>query len=132
MKSLFVSTFAIFLSFATFGQSLLRNSSDVDNAIPDTSIKKIKPQKFGRAVKVRYKDGNLERIKMDSLWGYTNKKGKVFRIYKHHIYQILKEEEFITYFVTSFIAETGPRTYWFFSKDRDSEIVNRKKKLDKI
>ena len=131
MKIFFHIVLVTFISVATQAQSLLKSSSEINHAIADTAIKKIKPQKFGRTLKVKYKDGSQQRIKMDSLWGYKDKKGRIFRLYKNVPYQILKENEFVTYFINS-NTTMGPRTYRFYSKTRDSEIVMRKRKLDNI
>lgn len=112
-------------------QALIKHSSELGNSAPDTSIKKIRLQYWGRSVITIYQNGRKQKIEKDSLWGYVDSNGTVTRIYHHQSYQVVEKGEIVKYVYKKYVGK-GWRTSFAYSKNLDSRIVTRKKKLQKF
>ncbi|MGV3557395.1 hypothetical protein [Larkinella arboricola] len=107
---------------------LLRHSADVNNTGVDQAITAIRPAfpSFGNLV-VRYADGRTEKVSRKSVWGYTDKKGRVYRQYGNSYYEVIDMGEVVQY------ERKNPQPnqrYRRYSKTLDSKLyLTRKKAL---
>ncbi|TDE09420.1 hypothetical protein [Dyadobacter psychrotolerans] len=131
MKSICFTVLMAILPSLLIGQRILRYSNESKRATGDTLIEKITPQRYGRYVRIRYYDGSKQKLFKDSLWGYIDKKGTVYRIYRREHYKVLETDEIGKYAYKKYVGKAW-RTYPAYSKNLDSRIVNRKKKLQKL
>lgn len=83
--------------------ALFYRSADIDAMRPDSTIRDIWPQKFGKYMRVKYKTGIKTKVPKDAVWGYRNRKGKLFRIYKGQPYQVVKNGQYVKYYYQDFI-----------------------------
>ncbi|MEO6685353.1 MAG: hypothetical protein ABIN24_05285 [Dyadobacter sp.] len=126
MKPLLILILFISCSFSdSFGQhqKLLYHSSDIGKS-DSLTIKKIHPQQYSKYVKIRNQDGTKSKILKDSLWGFTDRKGHIFRFRKRLPYRVVFKKDFVKY------VYNGCRfTNIFYSKSPDSDMVHFKKNL---
>ncbi|TKT94236.1 hypothetical protein [Dyadobacter frigoris] len=126
MKPLLLLVLFIGCSFSTsFGQhqKLLYNSSDIGQS-DSLTIKTIRGQQYSRYVKVFNRSGTKIKIPKDSLWGFTDRKGHIYRFYKKLPYRVVFKNDFVKYIYN------GCRfTNIFYSKSPDSEMVRWKRNL---
>jgi hypothetical protein len=96
-----------FLPLVLAGQRILRYSNESKRTTGDTVIRKITPQPYGKYVRIRYYDGSKQKIFKDSLWGYIDKKGTVYRIYHRRSYSVLENDEIVNMPIKSMWARRG-------------------------
>ena len=113
------------------GQNILRHNNESMQVSGDTLIRRITPQRYGKYVRIRYYDGSKQKVFKDSLWGYIDKHGSVYRIYHRQSYRVLKKDEIVKYTYKKYVGKAW-RTYLAYSTDLDSRIVKRKNKLQKL
>ena len=115
---------------------LLRQSSDLYRTESGPPIRSVGAVFLnGRYVQVRYPDGHTEKMPRKELWGYSNKKGKIFRLYGKTEYEVVTIGEVITYQQETTQAVMAgsqttpiPVTETFFSKTLNSKIFSSRKK----
>jgi hypothetical protein len=83
--------------------ALYYRSSSIDSSQRDSSIHKIGVQKLTKYLIIKYTDGTKSKIPKDSVWGFRDNKGHLFRIFKGEPYQIMKRNGLIKYSYYSFI-----------------------------
>ena len=115
---------------------LLRQSSDLYRTEPSQPIKSVGATFLsGQHVVIRYPDGRTEKVPRASVWGYSNKKGKIYRIYGKTEYEVVTVGDVITYEQqstrnTMVGSQTTITTVieTFYSKTLDSKIFSSRKK----
>ncbi|GAB3931246.1 hypothetical protein [Larkinella terrae] len=115
---------------------LLRQSSDLYRSEPGPPIKSVGAVFLNaRNVRIRYPDGRFEIIPRKEIWGYSNKKGKIFRLYGKTEYEVVTVGDVITYEQQStqnVMAGNHPTVTTvietFYSKTLDSKIFSSRKK----
>lgn len=115
---------------------LLRQSSDLYRTEPGPPIKTVSAAFLrGRNVIIRYPNGQSEKVPRKEVWGYSNKKGKIFRLYGRSEYEVVTIGDVITYEQQStqnVLAGNQPTatpvTETFYSKTLDSKIFSSRKK----
>lgn len=115
---------------------LLRQSSDLYRTEPESPIKSVGSTFLsGRTIQIRYPDGRTEKVPRASVWGYSNKKGKIYRIYGKAEYEVVTVGDVITYEQQSTRnimagSQSTTRTVieTFYSKTLDSKIFSSRKK----
>lgn len=126
MKSLFLLLLFIGCSFsASFGQhqKVLYKGTDIGQSDSST-VKTIRAQQYSRYLKVLNRDGTKTRVLKDSLWGFSDRKGHIFRFRKRLPYRVIFKNDFVKY------VYNGCRfTNIFYSKSPDSEMVHFKRNL---
>ena len=103
---------------------------------PTDSIKWIRPIAFNRGVlKIRYMDGHEDRIAKNSFWGFSDRKGRVYRRYRRNYLEVVQIGELVTYkehtTTTSSVdgqLQSVPVTNTYYSKTLDSPIYSSRKK----
>lgn len=131
MKVIWFTVLMSVLPLVLAGQNILRHSNESMQVSGDTLIRRITPQRYGKYVRIRYHDGSKQKVFKDSLWGYIDKKGSVYRIYRRQQYRVLESDQIVKYAYKKYVGKAW-RTYLAYSKNLDSRIVNRKKKLQKL
>lgn len=115
---------------------LLRQSSDLYHTEPGPPIKTVGSGFLnGRNVSIRYSDGRSEKVPRKEIWGYSNKKGKIYRLYGKTEYEVVTVGDVITYEQqstrnTMVGSQTTITTVieTFYSKTLDSKIFSSRKK----
>ncbi|WP_159475947.1 hypothetical protein [Dyadobacter sp. 3J3] len=126
MKPLLILILFIICSFSdSFGQhqKLLYHSSDIGKS-DSLTIKKIRGQKYSKYVKVIMVDGTKNRIRKDSLWGFTDRKGRIIHFYQRVPYRVIFKDGFVK---DNYYNGRFSRT--LYSKSLDSKMVNWKRNL---
>ena len=134
MKTIITLIFSLVAMFSAYAQkpALIYDGDSSDSPGTSAGIRKIRPQGVGKYVKVYYEDGRTEKIAKDSLWGYRDKKGNTFRMYRREPYLIISDNEIVTYAHRKMVGNGNGvvwQTYRLYSLTRNSPIVSRKKKL---
>ncbi|MCF0073487.1 hypothetical protein LZD49_23615 [Dyadobacter sp. CY261] len=125
--------FALLVAGNALGQraALLYRSTDIETTQPDSSIRNIWPQKFGRYMVIKYKNGVKTKVPKDAVWGFRDKKGRLYRMFKREPFEVVKNEGYVRYAFNSFIYIDPmiiPHKEARFSATLDSPIVFTKKK----
>lgn len=115
---------------------LLFHSTEMAQAASADSIKWIRPILFQRkVVKVRYPDNRDAVIARDSIWGYSDRRGRVYRRYRKTFLEVVQVGELIKYeeqTTTAYpvngqvMGATVTNTY--YSRNLDSQIFSSPKK----
>ena len=111
--------------------ALFYRSTDIDTVSPDSSIRDIWPQKFGKHMRIKYKTGVKKKVLKDAVWGYRNRKGSLYRMYKGMPYLVVKNGTYVKYFYEDlvYIDPTFiPNSEARYSATLDSPIVFTKRK----
>lgn len=111
---------------------VLFNSAEINQPVASAthtdSIKWIRPIPFSRgAIKVRYLDGHDVRIAKNTFWGYTDRKGKVYRHYRKTFLEVVHVGELVKYEVQTHTTY-GTVTHTYYSKNLDSQTFSSPKK----
>lgn len=109
-------------------QAILYSSRDIGKT-RSAAFEKIRVPEHGRFVKIRHADGTKSKILKDSLWGYSDNKGRIYRLYKNRSYRVFAREDYIKYSYSNSGGLTGLHAgkYMRYSKTLDSKIVTWKK-----
>lgn len=112
------------LAFAGQGQAqrVLYSSHTINQSGQDAAIKTIRPHwAFSNVITVIYKNGHTERIPKDSIWGYEDRHGRLYRYYKNEFYRVRKVENLVYYTI---LRPTGQSVAnrRLFSKSYDSPL----------
>ncbi|MGA0559407.1 hypothetical protein ACO2Q8_22305 [Larkinella sp. VNQ87] len=115
---------------------LLHRSSDVFRTESGPSIKSVKSVFLqARNLNVRYADGHSEIVPRAEVWGFSDKKGRIYRLYKRGQYEVVNIGDVVTYeqqktrsYTTNGQTNTTTETETFYSKTLDSKIVSSRKK----
>jgi hypothetical protein len=115
---------------------LLRQSSDLYRTERDIPIKSVgRIFLNGRVIVIRYPDGRSEKVPRAAVWGYSDKKGKVVRLYRKTEYEVVAMGDIITYqqqTTQTTLVGSQPTTRTvietFYSKTLDSKIFSSRKK----
>ncbi len=111
---------------------VLTSSADVSRQTigDDPSIKSIKVGGLlSSKIDIQNQDGTKERIPKKSVWGYSDKKGHVWRRQGSNFFEVVEIAEFVKYRTTVYniqqvngITQTNPQDSWLFSRTLDSPI----------
>ncbi|WP_342084844.1 hypothetical protein [Dyadobacter sp. OTU695] len=134
-----MKTFQLFLGFALLlgrnglcqQAALYYHSTDIDAIMPDSSIRNIWAQKLGRSIVIKHKNGVKTKLPKDAVWGFRDKKGRLYRMFKSEPYEVVKKDGYVRYSYDSFIyiePTLIPYKEARFSTTLDSPIVRSKKK----
>lgn len=117
---------------------VLFHSTEISQTTPTAtdSVKWIRPIAFNRGVlKIRYLDGHEGRIAKNSFWGYSDRKGRVYRRYRRSYLEVVQVGELVRYeeHTTTASSVNGqmqsiPVTNTYYSKTLDSPIYSSRKK----
>lgn len=117
------------LSWTDYDQRILYRSGDIMFTDSTQNIRKIRAQQYTKYLKVIYLDGKKVRFPKDSVWGFVDKKDRVYRLYHRQLYRVIKNNDFVQYAYTSNHGKFRSTTYRRYSRTLDSKIVNRQKKI---
>lgn len=126
MKSVLLLILFTGYSFSSsFGQhqKLLYHSSDIGQS-DSLTIKKIRGHQYRKYVKVIKVDGTKTKVLKDSLWGFTDRKGRIFHYYKRIPFRVIFKDDFVKY-----VYHNGRYSHTLYSKSLDSEMVRWKRNL---
>lgn len=86
-------------------------------------IKKIKRADWSDKIIVYYSNGNKKTFSSDSLWGFRDNDGNIFRSFKGELYNLRQQDSLCIY---SMDHNTGKVNYtnYYFSKSLDSNIFS--------
>ncbi|GAB3913635.1 hypothetical protein GCM10028803_58040 [Larkinella knui] len=115
---------------------LLSRSSDVFRTEPGRPIKAVRSIFLNaKNLNVHYLDGQSEIVPRNEVWGYSDKKGRIYRLYKRAQYEVVNVGDVITYEQQSTQNTlVGSQTTvtnvieTFYSKTLDSKIFSSRKK----
>jgi hypothetical protein len=115
---------------------LLRQSSDMYRTEPNEPIKAVGSAFLNsRNIIIRYPDGRSEKVPRREVWGYSSKKGRIFRLYGKTEYEIKTIGDLISYEqertenqTVGNQVTTTTVIYKFYSKTLDSKIFSSRKK----
>nr|WP_295934304.1 hypothetical protein [uncultured Dyadobacter sp.] len=111
--------------------ALIYSSADIDTMRPDSSVRNVWPQKFGKYMRIKYKTGVKAKVPKDAVWGFRDKKGNLFRMYKGMPYRVVKNGEYVKYYYEDLIyiePTLVPSIEARYSATLDSPIVFTKRK----
>jgi len=132
MKYYYVILVTLLLAQNALGQAALYfRSSDIKNASIDSPIRDVLPQKFGKHMRIKYRNGDRAKILKESVWGFRNRKGRLYRMYKGEPYEVVEKDGYIKYRYDTFVYTAPafiPITEDRYSATLDSPIVFSKKK----
>jgi hypothetical protein len=125
--------FTLLIAGSAVGQqaALYYQSADIDKTQPDNSIRNIDVQKLGRYLVIKYKNRAKTKVPKDSVWGFRDKKGRLYRMFKGEPYEVVKKNGYVRYAYDSFIyiePTLIPNKEARYSATLDSPIVRTKKK----
>ncbi|MFD1144806.1 hypothetical protein ACFQ4C_26995 [Larkinella insperata] len=129
LLALLVSACAPQQRLRTEPNRLLLQSTDINNTTASQPVKSIHPSFLGFGnLTIRYADGRTEKVSKKSVWGYTDKKGRVYRYYRNTYFEVLDLDEVVRYERTRPHSPKNPRLQQFYSKTLDSKLFNSRKK----
>ena len=79
---------------------LVDNSSALysQTTAPDTTIKRIRAAGWlSRNIVVKHQDGSVVRVPKNTVWGYSDKSGKVWRRYRSGFYEVMRVADVVEY-----------------------------------
>lgn len=112
--------------------ALFYRSAEIETAPRDSTIRDVWPQKSGKYMLIKYRNGLKTKVPKDSVWGFRDRKGNVFRMYERVPYLVVENETYVKYhYETEIYIEPTfiPHTLSYFSETLDSPIKSSKKKL---
>ncbi|MBO0934476.1 hypothetical protein [Fibrella aquatilis] len=103
---------------------------------PDTTIKRIRAAGWlSRKIVIKKQDGSVVRIPKNTVWGYSDKNGKVWRRYRATFYQVIRIADVVEYqdVVAQTYAVNGQpytvqQTVTRYSRTLDSPIYGTKRR----
>lgn len=111
--------------------ALFFQSTDIENARTDSSIRDVWPQKLGKYMRIKYRNGTKTKVPKESVWGFRNKKGRLYRMYRGEPYEVVVKDGYIKYYYETFVyiePALIPDTETRYSTTLDSPIVFSRKK----
>ena len=110
------------LSLPCSGQRVLFSSGDIKQPYGGPAIKKVyRILRFSPNITVKYVDGSVEKVPIKSIWGYQDRRGRYFRIYKGDSYRIRDTTGIIRYSIM-LPAGHGVANYSYYSQNLDSRL----------
>ena len=117
---------------------LIDNSSALysQTAAPDTTVKRIRAAGWlSRNIVVKNQDGSVVRVPKNTVWGYSDKNGKVWRRYRSGFYEIIRVADVVEYRdMVSRPYQTNGNTYTYqqaivrYSRTLDSSIYGTRRR----
>ena len=127
-RSLFGLILLIIMAPACLAQRVIYSSQMIQQPYQGPAIKTIRPHlRFSSSITVKYTDGRKELIPKDSIWGYENSRGRLYRYYKREFYRVVAVSDLVRYVITRPNGRGVVNTR-YFSHDYDSELYWRKAK----
>ncbi len=102
---------------------LISYSSQIADALCDSSIKKVELAAFSERVIIKYKNGEKRFIPKDSVWGIRRKNDYPSRLFNGYSYQLFQLSPVLKY-----SRQVGKHALYYFSKGLDSPIYPYEKK----
>ncbi len=120
----FIFSLAILFAFGSNGwaQRVLYSSQAINQSYQGPAIRTIRPRwYFASNITIKYADGRSQDVPKDSVWGYEDQRGRLYRYYKRDFYRVLNTEGLVRY---SILRPTGRGVadYQYFSQDYDSPL----------
>lgn len=124
MTRLFILLTIISLfSLEGLAQRVLYSSQDLDQRYVRPVIRDVIPNGiFSSNITVLYQDGRRERIPRRSIWGYEDRKNRVYRYYEGSFLQVVEIGELVKYTHQGIISDGILIENTYFSKTLDSAI----------
>lgn len=111
----------LFAQYFLFKKRLLFSPSEIAMSRNDSLYaKKIRLKKSN--ILIYYRNGSKISVPYDSVWGYQEKNGNIFRIYAKEIYKIEKTGKLIIY--NRDIGGNDSDMHYYFSFDLDSKMYS--------
>ncbi|MBO0937672.1 hypothetical protein J2I47_14030 [Fibrella sp. HMF5335] len=117
---------------------LINNSSALYSPVtaPDTTIKRIRAAGWlSRNIVIKNQDGSVLRVPKNTVWGYSDKNGKVWRRYRSGFYQVIRIADVVEYQdIVSQTYQTNGHTYTTqqpvirYSRTLDSPIYGTRRR----
>lgn len=127
-RSLFWLALLIVAAPTCVAQRVIYSSQMIAQSYQGPAIKKIRsPGRFSSTITVKYTDGRKQVIPRDSLWGYEDARGRLYRYYRHEFYRVTAVSDSVRYVVTRANGRGVVNTR-YFSRDFDSALYWRKAK----
>ena len=131
-RSLFVVVLLLAVGPAGLAQRVLYSSQAINQPYQGAAIKRIRPHwLYSPIITVHYADGRQQKVARDSIWGYEDQRGRVYRYYKHTFYLVLGAKDVVTYNSPRPVGRAVVNVR-YFSHDYDSPIrmTESKARLD--
>lgn len=127
-KALLLLTVSGLFYSAAFAQRIIYTSRTIQSPSQDAPIKALRFHWiYAPAITVKYIDGQTREVAKDSIWGYEDKLGHIYRYYKPYFYLVGDTDELISYSKPVPVGK-GVSTAHYFSHDLDSPIRMTKAK----
>lgn len=126
MKGRLLSVLWFLLSVRCFGQfpALMYDSKHAVSEDSVGAIKKIVAP-YGKKLKVVYENGQKRKILKSDLWGFQNRSGRLYRLYRNKAMRVLKQGDVVKYVY----KQPGTHNFsWRYSADLDSPVFRTKRK----
>ncbi|AUD05976.1 hypothetical protein [Spirosoma pollinicola] len=121
-RSLFWLALLIVAAPTCIAQRVIYSSQLISQSYQGPAIKKIRaPGRFSSTITVKYTDGRKQIIPRDSIWGYEDARGRLYRNYKREFYRVTAVSDLVRYVVTRSNGRGVVNTR-YFSRDFDSAL----------
>ena len=121
-RSLFWLALLILVAPTCIAQRVIYSSQLISQTYQGPAIKTIHPHRMlSSTISVKYTDGRHQVIPKDSIWGYEDTHGRLYRYYQHEFYRVTAVSDLIRYVVTRPNGRGVVNTR-YFSRDYDSAL----------
>jgi hypothetical protein len=117
---------------------LIDNSSAIYSqaTTPDTTVKRIRAAGWlSRNIVIKKQDGSVLRVPKNTVWGYSDKNGKVWRRYRSGFYEVLRVADVVEYrdmvsqtYQTNGHSYTNQQPIIRYSRTLDSPIYGTRRR----
>ena len=112
-------------------QRVLYNSQQLNQPNTKRSIRTIRPNwALSPTITVVYADGHKEKVDRETIWGYEDRKKRVYRYHKNGFYRLMDTGDVIHY-RQSRTTGRGMASVNYFSSSLDSPVCWTKRKARK-
>ena len=88
-------------------------------------IKRIAAPPLSKKLKVVYENGRKRKVLKDDVWGFQDRRGRLFRVYEGAVYRTIIKDDIVKYQR----QKPGTNEYqWRYSTDLDSPLYWTKRK----
>ncbi len=127
-------TLAVLLSANVLAQRVLYTSTDLAQPYDGPTLRNVRQHwALSPNITAVYADGHTEKVSRDSIWGYEDRKGRVYRFYRHGFYRLLptsQKTDLVRYRQLR-NAGRGVAYVRYFSQTLDSPVRWTKRKAQK-
>ena len=105
-----------------WAQRVIYSSQAINEPYQGPAILTIRPHGYFRStITIKYADGRSQDVPKDSIWGYEDQRGRLYRYYKHDFYRVANTEGLVRYTILRPTGH-GVANYKYFSQDYDSPL----------